>query len=106
MNHTSLIYYNVSTKLFEDVSNIEPLKGYWINIPNGTEFNASEQFTSVEKKQATVPPGLQTYPGWNALGSPVNETVSAEAAFTYLNNPYAKIVGPWVPGNNTTGYYQ
>jgi uncharacterized surface protein with fasciclin (FAS1) repeats len=111
VNYTSLIYYNASTKLFEDVSNIEPLKGYWINVPNGTEFNASEQFSSVEKKQQiTAPPSLQVYPGWNALGSPVNETVSAEAAFITLNNSYnnsyAKIVGPWVPGNNTTGYYQ
>ncbi len=49
---------------------------------------------------------MQVYPGWNALGSPVNETVPAEAAFIALNNSYAKIVGPWVPGNNTTGYYQ
>ncbi|WP_440944874.1 fasciclin domain-containing protein [Methanosarcina sp. T3] len=106
VNYTSLIYYNASNKLFEDVSNIEPLKGYWINVPNGTEFNASEQFASVEKKQVNVPPSLQTYPGWNALGSPVNETVSAETAFTSLNNSYAKIVGPWVPGNNTTGYYR
>lgn len=111
LNYTSLIYYNASTKLFEDVSDIEPLKAYWINVPNGTEFNASEQFSSVEKKQITAPPSLQVYPGWNALGSPVNETVPAEAAFITLNNSslnssYAKIVGPWVPGNNTTGYYQ
>jgi len=104
VNYSSLIYYNASTKLFEDVSNIEPLKGYWISIPSGTEFNASEQFASVEKKQ--IAPSLQTYPGWNALGSPVNETVSAEVAFKSLNNSYTKIVGPWVPGNNTTGYYQ
>jgi uncharacterized surface protein with fasciclin (FAS1) repeats len=106
VNYTSLIYYNASIKIFEDVSDIEPLKGYWINVPNGTEFNAAEQFASVEKKQITAPPSLQVYPGWNALGSPVNETVPAEAAFIALNNSYAKIVGPWVPGNNTTGYYQ
>ncbi|AKB74670.1 hypothetical protein MSLAZ_1409 [Methanosarcina lacustris Z-7289] len=106
VNYTSLIYYNVSTKLYEDVSDIEPLKGYWINVPNGTEFNSSEQFASVEKKQVTVPPSLQVYPGWNALGSPVNETVPAEAAFISLNDSYAKIMGPWVPGSNTTGYYQ
>ncbi|WP_231585493.1 fasciclin domain-containing protein [Methanosarcina sp. WWM596] len=106
VNYTSLIYYNASTRLFEDVSNIEPLKGYWINVPNGTEFNASEQFASVEKKQVTVPPSLQTYPGWNALGSPVNETISAEIAFTTIDSSYTKIVGPWVSGNNTTGHYQ
>ncbi|AKB36394.1 hypothetical protein MSSAC_1804 [Methanosarcina siciliae C2J] len=106
VNYSSLIYYNASTKLFEDVSNIEPLKGYWINIPNGTEFNAEEQFASVEKKLVTVPPSLQAYPGWNALGSPVNETVSAQTAFASINDTYAKVVGPWVPGNNTTGYHQ
>ncbi|AKB79067.1 hypothetical protein MSHOH_2584 [Methanosarcina horonobensis HB-1 = JCM 15518] len=111
VNYTFLIYYNASTRLFEDVSDIEPLKAYWINVPNGTEFNASEQFSSVEKKQIIAPPSLQVYPGWNALGSPVNETVPAEAAFIILNNSslnssYVKIVGPWVPGNNTTGYYQ
>ncbi len=106
VNYTSLIYYNASTKLFEEVTEIEPLKGYWINVPDGTGFNASEQFSSVEKKQIEAPPSLQVYPGWNALGSPVNETVPAEAAFIALNNSYAKIVGPWVPGNNTTGYYQ
>ncbi|HIH93551.1 TPA: DUF4430 domain-containing protein, partial [Methanosarcina acetivorans] len=106
VNYSSLIYYNASTKLFEDVSNIEPLKGYWINVPNGTEFNAEDQFASVEKKLVTVPPSLQTYQGWNALGSPVNETVSAQTAFASINDTYAKVVGPWVPGNNTTGYYQ
>jgi len=106
VNYSSLIYYNASTKLFEDVSNIEPLKGYWINVPNGTEFNAEEQFASVEKKLVTVPPSLQTYPGWNALGSSVNETVSAQTAFASINNSYTKVVGPWVPDNNTTGYYQ
>ncbi|WP_410510269.1 fasciclin domain-containing protein [Methanosarcina hadiensis] len=111
VNYTSLMYYNASTKLFENVTDIEPLKAYWINVPNGTEFNASEQFSSVEKKLVTAPPSLQVYPGWNALGSPVNGTVSAEAAFITLNNSssnnsFAKIVGPWVPGNNTTGYYR
>jgi len=106
VNYSSLIYYNASSKLFEDVSNIEPLKGYWINVPNGTEFNAEDQFASVEKKLVTVPPSLQTYPGWNALGSPLNETASAQTAFASINNSYTKVVGPWVPGNNTTGYYQ
>lgn len=117
VNYTSLTYYNASSKRFENVSRIEPLKAYWINVPNGIQFNASQQFASVEKKLVTVPPSLKVYPGWNALGSPVNVTVPATVAFITLDNlnnnlnnssnkTFVKVVGPWVPGNNTTGYYQ
>jgi uncharacterized surface protein with fasciclin (FAS1) repeats len=106
VNYNSLIYYNPSTKVFENVSNIEPLKGYWISVPGGTQFNAARQFASVEKKKLTAPPSLQIYPGWNALGSPVNQTVPAEAAFRTIDDMYSKIVGSWVSGTNTTGYYQ
>ncbi|MGB9930129.1 MAG: fasciclin domain-containing protein, partial [Methanosarcina sp.] len=106
VNYTSLLSYNASTGRFVNATTIEPLRGYWINVPNGTQFNASQQFGSVEKRLVTVPPSLRIYPGWNALGSPVNQTVPAEAAFIAIDNWYAKVVGPWVPGNNTTGYYQ
>ncbi|MFY9340268.1 MAG: fasciclin domain-containing protein [Methanosarcina flavescens] len=118
VNYNSLTYYNASSKRFENVSRIEPLKAYWINVPNGTQFNASQQFASVEKKLVTVPPSLRVYPGWNALGSPINVTVPAEVAFITLDSlndssnnnsnisSFVKVVGPWVPRNNTTGYYQ
>lgn len=106
VNYTALLSYNASTRTFQNATTIEPLRGYWINVPNGTQFNASQQFASVEKRQITAPPSLRIYPGWNALGSPVNQTVPAEAAFIAIDGWYAKVVGPWVPGNNTTGYYQ
>lgn len=122
VNYTSLSYYNASSKRFENVSKIEPLKAYWINVPNGTQFNASRQFASVGKRPVAVPPSLKVYPGWNALGLPVNITVPAKVAFitldssinssnNSLNNSsntssFVKVIGPWIPGNNTTGYYQ
>jgi hypothetical protein len=106
VNYTSLLYYNPSTQAFENVSNIEPLKGYWISVPGRTQFNATRQFASVERNNRVVPPTLQVYPGWNALGSAVNQTVPAEAAFVTIDDMYSKVVGPWVPGTNNTGFYQ
>ncbi|MCQ1534879.1 DUF4430 domain-containing protein [Methanosarcina sp. KYL-1] len=105
VDFNALIYYNSSSMLYEDVLYIEPLKGYWINIPPETEFNASEQFSSAAKKVAAVPPSMKLYPGWNAVGSPSEYNLTADTTFITINDSYVKVIGPWVPDETGYGSY-
>jgi transforming growth factor-beta-induced protein len=105
IKYNAIVYYNSSTGTFENASTIEPLKGYWIKVAGGVEFNASKQFSSAAKAQsaASVPPSLKLYPGWNAVGSPFNQIVTAKVAFASIDSYYSEVLGPWVPD---AGNYQ
>lgn len=103
--YEALVYYNSTAGLYENVNEIEPLKGYWIRMQAGNTFNSTEIFASVEQEMPVIPASLRMEPGWNAAGSPVLASLSAEAAFTSIDANYAKIVGPWVPDENGTGSY-
>jgi len=107
VQYNALVYYNSSSGIFENVSTLEPLKGYWINVPGGVEFNASKQFASAKEatSAASVPPSLKLYPGWNAVGSPAKLNLSADAAFISIADSYSKVKGPWRPDEKGSGNY-
>lgn len=107
VEYNSLVYFNSSSGVFENVSTLEPLKGYWINLPGGMEFNASRQFASSREtaSAASIPPSLKLYPGWNAVGSPSRLNLTADAAFISIGDSYAKVKGPWKPDEKGSGNY-
>ena len=96
VQYNALVYYNGSSGVYEDVSTLEPLKGYWINVPGGVEFNASAQFASVEEASMSAPQSIKLYPGWNAVGSPVKYNLTADSAFITIGDYYSKVMGPWI----------
>ena len=96
VQYNALVYYNGSSGIYENVSTLEPLKGYWINIPGGVEFNASAQFASVAEASMSAPQNIKLYPGWNAVGSPVKYNLTADSAFITIGDYYSKVMGPWI----------
>ncbi len=105
VDYNALLYYNATSELFETPTDLEPLKGYWINAPATVEFDASEQFAETERKVAAVPPSMKLNQGWNAIGSPVEEALPADTILLSIADYYAKVIGPWVPDEEGTGTY-
>ncbi|MDD4248590.1 MAG: fasciclin domain-containing protein [Methanosarcina sp.] len=98
VQYNALVYYNGSSGIYENVSTLEPLKGYWINVPGGVEFNASAQFASAAEASSVMsaPQSIKLYPGWNAVGSPVKYNLTADSAFITIGTNYSKVMGPWI----------
>ncbi|MDD2493523.1 MAG: fasciclin domain-containing protein, partial [Bacilli bacterium] len=105
VDYDALIHYNNTAGLYENVNEIEPLKGYWILVPAGRDFNTTEIFASIKEEMPATPTSLHMYQGWNAVGSPVLSALSAEVVFTSIDPYYAKVVGPWVPNEVGSGSY-
>ncbi len=107
IQYNALLYYNSSSKTFENASTIEPLKGYWINVPGGVEFSASRQFASAKEvsSAASIPPGLKLYPGWNAVGSPSKLNMTADTVFISIADSYSKVKGPWRSDEKGSGNF-
>ncbi len=105
VDYNALLYYNATSELFETPTDLEPLKGYWINVPATVEFDATEQFAEAERKIAAVPPSMRLNQGWNAIGSPVEEALPADTVLLSITDYYAKVIGPWVPDEEGAGTY-
>jgi hypothetical protein len=87
-------YYNAATGLFETVSDLEPLKGYWIKNPEeGTQVILGELLVP---KEWAVPATLTVYEGWNAIGyTDPKYILDAETALTSIDESYTTIMGPF-----------
>ncbi|NOR85488.1 hypothetical protein GQ473_05210, partial [archaeon] len=87
-------YYSASTGLFETVSDLEPLKGYWIKNPEeGIQVILGELLVP---KEWAVPATLTVYEGWNAIGyTDPKYILDAETALTSIDESYTTIMGPF-----------
>jgi len=82
---------------FETVSDLEPLKGYWIKNPEeGTQVILGELL--VPKATPGVLATLTVYEGWNAIGyTDPEDILSAEVALSAIDESYITIKGPFDP---------
>jgi hypothetical protein len=87
-------YYNAATGFCEPVSDLEPLKGYWIKNPEeGTQVILGELLVP---KEWAVPATLTVYEGWNAIGyTDPKYILDAETALTSIDESYTTIMGPF-----------
>jgi DNA/RNA endonuclease YhcR with UshA esterase domain len=91
INYSVLVYYNASNKVCDDVLDLEPLKGYWIENP--------EEFTQVIREELLVPKAtppvpatLTVYEGWNAIGYTDSvDILPAEVAFDPVTGSYEQV---------------
>jgi len=98
VNYSALTYYNAETAAWEGVSTIEPLKAYWIEVPEdavGTQVIMEE---NLEPMVPASPAYIVVYEGWNAIGyTDSTDTLSAELTLASIDVSYMTVLGPWNP---------
>ncbi len=100
VSYDAFVYYNTQTGLWEAATKFEPLKGYWIHV-SATDQVILEDALAIKTSglTPTMPPSLQLYKGWNAVGSTDSiDTYSAEFVLQSIDDSYSKIVGSWNGG--------
>ncbi|RQD88074.1 hypothetical protein D5R95_03125, partial [Methanosalsum natronophilum] len=93
IDYDALLYYNAGTELWEIPADLEPLKGYWIKS-NDMQTVDKEL---LESAGAAVPPVMNVYSGWNAIGHSSMDSLPAELALSSIDESYTQIKGPWNP---------
>ncbi|AEH60166.1 hypothetical protein Mzhil_0290 [Methanosalsum zhilinae DSM 4017] len=93
IEYDALLYYNAGTDAWEIPDDLEPLKGYWIK---SNEMQIVEE-DLLEAGGAAVPPVMNVYTGWNAIGHTSMDQLPAEVALGSIDDSYTTIKGPWNP---------
>ena len=104
-----LTYYNAETRSWETVTTIEPMKGYWIYIPEdtlNTQVILEEVLEPVVPVGPVSPPSIQLYEGWNTIGyTDSTATLPAELTLAAIDDCYTSIWGPWNPVTMSYDYF-
>ncbi|NOR49205.1 MAG: hypothetical protein GQ533_14385 [Methanosarcinaceae archaeon] len=104
-----LTCYNAETRLWETVTTIEPMKGYWIYIPEDTQYTQvilDEVLEPVVPVGPVSPPSIQLYEGWNTIGyTDSAATLPAELTLAAIDESYTSIWGPWNPETMSYEYF-
>jgi hypothetical protein len=91
--YDALVYYNADTRIWEAaVSTFEPFKGYWINISATEQVILEDSLAAKQDDDKWIPPLVQLYKGWNAVGSNYESAESAEMVLFTVDDSYSKIV--------------
>ncbi|WP_445475229.1 NosD domain-containing protein [Methanococcoides methylutens] len=94
VDYDDMAYYNTEMDIWENVSTIEPLKGYWIFVYEDSIIPQSV----LDPKLPVLPQKIQLYEGWNSIGyTDSNQPLSAEVTLRSINDSYVSILGPWNP---------
>ena len=103
VNYSLLTYYDASVSLWNGVTTIDPLKGYWIMIPDGLDTQVMLDEVLVPKAN-TLPAQLQLYAGWNCIGHSSMDDLPAEFTLRSVDDSYDTIWGPWIGMYEYIGY--
>ncbi|WP_445475228.1 NosD domain-containing protein [Methanococcoides methylutens] len=94
VDYDDLAYYNTEMAIWENVSTIEPLKGYWIFVSEDSIIPQNV----LDPKLPVLPQKIQLYEGWNSIGyTDSNQPLSAELTLRSIDDSYVSILGPWNP---------
>lgn len=86
IDYEAVISYNACNGGWESVTDIEPLKAYWIKV------ESMQVITNLECG-ASVPPSMQLCEGWNIIGHLLKSPASAETTLFMIDESYDRI---WV----------
>lgn len=96
----AVFYDNGSTMTVS--TTFEPLKAYWVHNNMSEEAIINEDYLT--PKVPSTPPSMTLSPGWNAIGSPSMEELSAEVSLASIDDCYVKVMGPWVTSSQEFAY--
>ena len=78
-----IYYYNACERSWDIVDIIEPLKGYWVNVPY--EQSLTIECGSYSEQE------LELCEGWNAIGSPIDTPMDAGTILSEVDSSYKQV---------------